>query len=62
GTAVISGTFVFYTPTLDILGTDIFSYTISDGVFTSTANIFVTISPVDTTFYIYLPAILKPEG
>ncbi|MFO7683188.1 MAG: choice-of-anchor Q domain-containing protein, partial [Chloroflexota bacterium] len=39
GTAVISGTFVFYTPTLDILGTDIFSYTISDGVFTSTANI-----------------------
>lgn len=62
GTAVISGTFVFYTPTLDISGIDIFSYTISDGVFTDTATISVTIVPLGTTFYIYLPAILKLEG
>lgn len=61
GTADISGTFVLYTPTFDILGTDLFSYTISDGIYTDTANIFVTIRPVEETFYIYLPAILKPE-
>ena len=46
GTAVISSTFVLYTPTLDFTGTDHFTYTITDGVITDTALVTVTVAPL----------------
>jgi predicted outer membrane repeat protein len=48
GTASISGTTqVVYTPTLNFNGTDVFSYSVSDGIFTESATITVTITPVN---------------
>ena len=48
GTAVISGTMVVYTPTLDFSGEDSFTYTISDGNGESdTATVTVTVSDVN---------------
>jgi hypothetical protein len=60
GTAVISGTYIFYTPTPDFTGTDVFSYTISDTQFTDTALITVTV--LDTQTLLYLPFISKSEN
>lgn len=62
GTAVISGTFVLYTPALDFTGTDVFSYTITDSILTDTAVITVTVLPGETEVRIYLPVIVKPSG
>jgi large repetitive protein len=44
GTAVISSTQVIYTPTTDFTGTDVFSYTISDGDLTDSATVTVTVN------------------
>lgn len=47
GTAIISGTNVIFTPTTNFYGTTVFSYTISDGTSFSTANVTVTVTPVN---------------
>ncbi len=48
GTQVITGpTQLVYTPTLNFYGTDAFTYTASDGVLTGTANITITVLPVN---------------
>jgi hypothetical protein len=61
GTAVISGTAVLYTPDPDFVGTDTFTYTITDGFATSTATVNVTVEGVaETGFTIYLPFLSKP--
>lgn len=60
GTAVITGSLILYTPTPDFVGTDTFTYTITDGVLTDTAVVTVTVLPVDTQTFIYLPVVLKP--
>lgn len=59
-TAVITGSLILYTPTPDFVGTDTFTYTITDGVLTDTAVVTVTVLPVDTQTFIYLPVVLKP--
>jgi hypothetical protein len=61
GTATISGTFVLYAPNLDMIGTDAFTYTISDGVLTDTTVVTVTVLPMDNQGFVYLPMVLKPE-
>ncbi|HRQ36915.1 MAG TPA: Ig-like domain-containing protein [Chloroflexota bacterium] len=61
GTAVITNTFILYTPAPGFVGTDTFTYTITDGVLTDTAVVTVTVLPVDDQTYIYLPVVLKPE-
>jgi VCBS repeat-containing protein len=48
GTAVISGnTTVVYSPTLDFTGQDVFTYTASDGVWTDTATVTVTVTAIN---------------
>jgi hypothetical protein len=48
GTATIEGTTqAVYTPTLNFNGTDVFSYTVSDGVLTDTAQVTVLVTPVN---------------
>ncbi|MSU57437.1 MAG: tandem-95 repeat protein [Pedosphaera sp.] len=47
GTAVVSGTNVVFTPSTNFNGTVVFSYTISDGTNTATANVTITITPVN---------------
>ena len=45
GNAVINGNNVDYTPNQNAFGTDIFSYTVSDGIVSSTGTVTVTITP-----------------
>ena len=59
GTAVISDTTILYTPHQDFIGTDSFTYTVTDGTITDTATVVVTIEPVSTGFTIYLPFVTK---
>jgi len=47
GSSSTDGTWVIYTPTLDFVGTDLFSYTISDGALMDQAWITVTVIPCD---------------
>jgi hypothetical protein len=48
GGAVVSGTTqVLYTPLLDVSGTAVFTYTATDGVFSNTANVTITVVPVN---------------
>jgi VCBS repeat-containing protein len=60
GTAVISGLTVLYTPTPGFVGSDNFSYTISDGTTTMSATVEITVQPANTSYSLYLPAMLKP--
>jgi CSLREA domain-containing protein len=60
GTAVITNSFILYTPDPDFAGTDTFTYTVTDGVLTDTAVVTITVLPVDDYFYVYLPVVLKP--
>ncbi|MBN2390242.1 MAG: cadherin-like domain-containing protein, partial [Anaerolineae bacterium] len=46
GVAVTDGATIVYTPTLEYLGTDTFTYTITDGEVQDTAQVTVTVSPV----------------
>ncbi|NOZ49945.1 MAG: tandem-95 repeat protein, partial [Chloroflexi bacterium] len=47
GTTAISGTTVVYTPTANSNGTDVFTYTVSDGSLTDTATVTVIINAVN---------------
>ncbi|MCB8944291.1 MAG: tandem-95 repeat protein [Ardenticatenaceae bacterium] len=47
GTAVINSNSVDYTPAAEFSGTDVFDYTISDGVFTDTATVTITVTVVN---------------
>ncbi len=47
GTANTDGSTVSYTPTLNFHGTDVFTYTVSDGTLTSSATVTVTVSPIN---------------
>jgi len=47
GTAVISGTRLLYSPTQDFFGSDVFTYTITDGLLFDTAAIMVSITGVN---------------
>lgn len=48
GQATISGTLaVVYTPTLNFFGTNLFTYTVTDNLFTSTGTVSVTVLPVN---------------
>ena len=45
GVAVISGDTVIYTPNAGFAGTDVFGYTISDGISLDSATVIVTVNP-----------------
>lgn len=47
GQVTISGTTLRYTSTLNLFGTDTFTYTVSDGGLQSTASVVVTVNSVD---------------
>jgi hypothetical protein len=47
GTATTNGNIVIYTPNLNFDGTDIFTYTLSDGLLTDTTTVSVTIIPIN---------------
>ncbi len=47
GTAIISGTQIYYTPNKDFFGTETFNYTLSDGEDTATAAIVVRVSNIN---------------
>jgi VCBS repeat-containing protein len=47
GTAVISGTNIVFTPSTNFNGTAVFSYTVSDGTNSATANVTVMVTPVN---------------
>ncbi|HQI84959.1 MAG TPA: tandem-95 repeat protein [Anaerolineae bacterium] len=47
GQVTIIGTMLRYTPTLNLFGTDTFTYTVSDGGLQSTADVVVTVNSVD---------------
>ena len=58
GTAVISGTTILYTPNPDFVGTDTFTYTMSDGELMDTATVTIEVTAVEKI--IYLPFATKP--
>ena len=47
GTAVISGTNIVFTPSTNFNGVVVFNYTVSDGTNPATANVTVTVAPVN---------------
>ncbi|OZC04071.1 Ig-like domain-containing protein [Rubricoccus marinus] len=47
GSVTTNGTTVTYTPAPDFNGTDLFTYTITDGVLTASAAVTVTVTPVN---------------
>lgn len=47
GTATISGTDVVYSPAVNFNGTDLFTYTLTDGVLQDSAEVSITIIPVN---------------
>jgi Bacterial Ig domain len=56
GTAATNGATIAYTPTLDFIGTDVFTYTISDGRGgLDTAVVTVTVDPRPVVCFIYFP-------
>lgn len=54
GSAVINGQNIDYTPSAGKYGTDIFSYTITDGEFTASSTVTVEIFPETTTYWLPL--------
>jgi arylsulfatase A-like enzyme len=54
GSAIISGDQIQYTPNAGFYGTDVFTYTVSDSLYTDTATITVDVIPYDDT-EIWLP-------
>ncbi len=59
GSATTNGTTVAYTPTPDFEGTDVFTYTASDGSLTDTATVTVQVEGSKPMAYVYLPRIVK---
>jgi hypothetical protein len=57
GTAVIDNGVVVYTPTVGFVGTDVFTYTISDGSLTASARVTVTVHQVDWS--LFLPVVIN---
>jgi hypothetical protein len=55
GTTSLSGNSVIYTPTLDFVGTDVFTYTVSDGRFTTAGT--VTVIVASQLFKLYAPVV-----
>jgi len=47
GTVTINGTLLDYTPALDFNGTEVVTYTVSDGTDTATGTLTVTVTPVN---------------
>ncbi|NKQ35836.1 MAG: tandem-95 repeat protein [Chloroflexi bacterium] len=47
GAALTNGSVITYTPALNFNGTDVFTYTVSDGSLSDTATITVTVNPVN---------------
>ena len=47
GISSTNSIFVFYTPLPNYQGLDSFTYTISDGVYTDTAHVFITVTPIN---------------
>ena len=60
GTAIISGTIILYTPYPDFIGTDSFTYTITDGTVSDVATVTVIVEPASAGFILYLPFVTKP--
>src|SRR6185503_7421845 len=44
--AIVDGAFIVFTPGTNYYGTVVFSYTISDGVYSATSSVTVTVIPV----------------
>lgn len=61
GTVTMTATSVTYTPALNFFGTDSFNYTISDGALTSTATVFVTVTPVQDAPVAANDSVVTPE-
>ena len=61
GTAVISGTNIVFTPSTNFNGTVVFSYTVSDGTNFDTANVTVTVTPVNDAPVAYPDLYTTPE-
>jgi hypothetical protein len=63
GIASTNGVFVFYTPAPDYAGSDFFIYTISDGVYTDSAVVFITVIGInDPPVVANIPDQTIPEG
>jgi uncharacterized delta-60 repeat protein/uncharacterized repeat protein (TIGR01451 family) len=60
GTTSLSGITVPYTPTLDFVGTDTFTYTVSDGRFDTAGT--VTVIVANQLFKLYYPVVLGKLG
>jgi len=58
-TAIVSGVGVNYTPDPGFLGSDSFTYTISDGVFTDTALVTVDVTTTVTVYRVLLPLVVR---
>jgi hypothetical protein len=59
GSATTNGTTVTYTPTPGFEGTDVFTYTASDGSLTDTATVTVQVNASAPLNYVYMPWIVK---
>lgn len=60
GSAVLSGTMVFYAPALHFSGVEAFSYRATDGLATSGTIVTVTVTPSDKDQILYLPLVRAP--
>ena len=57
GAVAITGSAITYTPAPGFVGTDVFTYTISDGVLTATAQVTVTVN--QTNWTLFLPVVVN---
>lgn len=62
GSASINGSDILYTPAPGFVGTDNFTYTITDGEFTDTANVAVTVSAAPQAGTLIAPTAVRLEA